>query len=170
MLCLIPTCDRKSRVSKMCDKHYRRFRKCNDIKKTENDSIWSRIGKKYSEKTCKKISEAAKGRKGPIHTIETIRKLSESRKGENNPMWKGDNVNYKSLHVWVRRNIPKQEKCSICNLVKRLDACNISGKYLRDLSDWEYLCHKCHFVKYSHQPNRDSKTGRYFTTKKGSVW
>jgi hypothetical protein len=68
-------------------------------------------------------------------------------RGERNGMWKGREVSYRGLHHWIERNIPKPEKCQDCGLVKRLEACNISGEYLRDTEDWEYLCRSCHMKK-----------------------
>lgn len=64
---------------------------------------------------------------------------------ENNPVWKGDNVTFKSLHQWVRDNKPWTGICNNCNKKsKKLDAANISGKYLRDINDYKWLCRKCH--------------------------
>ena len=69
-------------------------------------------------------------------------------RGSSHSNWKGDNVNYKSLHQWINRNLPKPDECPNCGSTKRIDACNISGNYTRNFDDWEYLCHKCHFNKY----------------------
>jgi len=68
-----------------------------------------------------------------------------SKMGDKNPRWKGDDVSYIGLHVWVRRNLLKPDSCEMCkNKVDDLDLANISGKYLRKLDDWEWLCRKCH--------------------------
>jgi len=65
--------------------------------------------------------------------------------GSDNPMWKGDVVGYFAVHDYVRRRLPKPSKCSLCNDEKRfLDLSNISGTYKRDLSDWQWICRKCH--------------------------
>lgn len=69
-----------------------------------------------------------------------------SKIGEKNPMWKGDQVKMNGLHDWVHRRLPKPSLCNNCKLVQPYDLANISGKYLRDLSDWEYLCRKCHML------------------------
>lgn len=60
-----------------------------------------------------------------------------------NPMWKGDRVGYPGVHEWARNNIPKPKICTCGNIVN-VDASNISGKYLRKLSDWKWQCRKCH--------------------------
>lgn len=67
--------------------------------------------------------------------------------GSRNPMWVGDNIKYDALHSWVRRNKPKVDLCECCNLSPPLDLANISQLYLRDLSDFEWLCRKCHMEK-----------------------
>jgi hypothetical protein len=71
--------------------------------------------------------------------------MKESRKAENNPMWKGDNVDKGgSLHEWVGNRIPKPQFCENCKQRPPYDLANKSGLYKRDLSDWEWLCRKCH--------------------------
>jgi hypothetical protein len=64
--------------------------------------------------------------------------------GENNPSFKGDEAGYGAIHAWVRRRKLKPALCEKCGLVPPRDLANKSGKYLRDLSDWDYLCRKCH--------------------------
>lgn len=65
-------------------------------------------------------------------------------RGENHHFWKGDNVGYYSLHAWVKRKLGKAMVCSNCGAVKNIDWSNISGKYLRDVNDYQALCRKCH--------------------------
>lgn len=67
--------------------------------------------------------------------------------GENNGAWKGDNVSKKALHDYIKYHLPKPKQCDNCKQVKRLDLANISQEYKRDLSDWEWLCRKCHMTK-----------------------
>ena len=90
------------------------------------------------------------------HSEEHKQKMKEVMKGENNGMWKGDMVGYKSLHDWVNRHLPRPEYCPNCNRIKRLYAANISGKYLRDVTDYEYLCQKCHFSKYHNKNTKEA--------------
>lgn len=73
--------------------------------------------------------------------------MSDVKLGDKNPMWKGDQVSYTSLHEYVRKHLPVPERCEVCHEVKSLDLANISQKYKRDLSDWEYLCRRCHMIK-----------------------
>lgn len=66
---------------------------------------------------------------------------------ELNPMWVGDKISYEGIHDWIKNQIDKPTKCNDCNEEKKLDLANISQKYLRDLSDWEWLCRSCHMKK-----------------------
>lgn len=65
---------------------------------------------------------------------------------EKHPLWKGNDVGYHALHQWVRTRLPKPGLCQICNKVPPHDMANISGRYLRDLKDWQYVCRKCHML------------------------
>jgi uncharacterized protein YlaI len=91
----------------------------------------------------------SKGRfkKGYRPSPETEFKKGDKRiAGEANTNWKGDDVGYHGVHSWIRRHKPMPSKCEICNDAVPMDAANISGKYLRDFDDWEWLCRKCHFA------------------------
>jgi len=64
-------------------------------------------------------------------------------RGAGHYAWKGDNVGYFGIHVWARKHIPKPKTCLRCDR-KPNDLANISQKYKRDASDWEWLCRSCH--------------------------
>ncbi len=113
---------------------------------------------RYYSKRCKGCSN--KFRKGKYHlsnishskgktkeNYEPLKRASKKMKGEHNPMWKGDNVGYNSLHEWIRNRKPKPPFCEICKINIPLDLSNKSGKYKRDLIDWEWLCRRCHMIK-----------------------
>lgn len=115
---------------------------------------WNK-GKKWSKKTRKKISEA--NLKNPHRYW--LGKKRPNMTGEKNPEWKGDKVSYGALHVWIRRNFGKPNKCENPECVyprmndremmirpKRFDWANMSGKYLRDRTDWKMLCVSCHKI------------------------
>ena len=87
-------------------------------------------------------------------------------KGIANGMWKGNKVGYAALHEWVTNHLPKPKTCTCCRLKRRLELANISGKYKRNLLDWEWLCRKCHMRKDGRlkrliRRNKDNSTGRY---------
>lgn len=87
------------------------------------------------------------GNKNFRHTEEMKRHLAEIKMAEKNPNWKGNNVGYAALHEWVKNRLPKPASCENCHAIEPHDLHNRSGKYLRDLSDWEWLCRKCHMKK-----------------------
>ena len=110
----------------------------------------------------KKVSELTGRQRGSINKIATRFKIkvdysifSHPTKGkkrynlcnERNGQWKGDKVGYTALHNYVKRRLKRPIICQKCLKISRVDLANISGKYKRDLSDWEWLCRKCHMEK-----------------------
>ena len=107
-------------------------------------------GNAYTRKTCSKkclsllISKQGKG----IKRSDKFKKnLSIKRIAKNNPNWKGNKVKYSGIHAWITRRLPKPKVCAICKKSTPYDLANISQEYKRDLTDWEWLCRKCHMVK-----------------------
>lgn len=98
-------------------------------------------GWKHSEEAKKKIALASSKRKRS--EIER-KKQGVAKKGSKNPMWKDGKLSRTGLHSWIRRNKPKPERCEICNFEKPLDVANVSGTYKRELSDFQWLCRRCH--------------------------
>lgn len=45
--------------------------------------------------------------------------------------------------MWIRRYLETKE-CAHCGSTGILHRANVSGKYLRDISDWKVLCPACH--------------------------
>lgn len=117
-------------------------------------------GRKLSDEFKKQMSERMKGENNPRYGVSGIlhpsfgkplskeqkEKISIALRGSKNGQWKGDNVSYKSLHEWVKNHTPKPSFCQICGIKPPYDLANISGKYLRDLNDWQYLCRRCHMI------------------------
>lgn len=70
------------------------------------------------------------------------------KRGDRSPNWKGDHVGKTALHSWVKKNLGKPKKCSVCGTTdaKLYDWANISQEYKRDLSDWKRMCRKCHIM------------------------
>src|SRR5262245_23567615 len=66
------------------------------------------------------------------------RRRARKLKGPDHPNWKGDDVGYFALHVWVNRHKNKTGRCSNCGdrPVTRTDWANVSGQYLRELDDY----------------------------------
>ena len=91
--------------------------------------------------------------------------LSLSKMGKNNPNWKGDNVGVIALHNWVRFRFLKPEFCQKCNKNKPYDLANKSGEYKRNLSDWEWLCRRCHMER----DGRLAKLAVSYPKRKGKI-
>jgi hypothetical protein len=85
-----------------------------------------------------------KGNLGKPHSTATRLKISEALWGNLPGNWKGENVGYTALHVWVRRHKIKTGKCATCSYEGRTEWANISGLYFRDLDDYVELCRLCH--------------------------
>jgi len=75
-----------------------------------------------------------------------------SKKNENHAMWRGDDVSYSALHTWIRKNKPKPELCENCGINPPKDLHSIGHTYLRDVTQWKWLCRKCHYGG-SNSPN-----------------
>jgi hypothetical protein len=95
-----------------------------------------------------KLRRFARGHQcnGQKYSEEHRRRLAASKFAENNPQWKGDRVKNDGLHWWVRSRLPEPEKCETCKTVAPYDLANITGVYSRDLTNWKYLCRKCHMI------------------------
>ena len=67
---------------------------------------------------------------------------------EKNFNWKGNKVGYSGLHKRMQRRKGMPEFCEKCGKPKKgknsIHLANISGKYSTKVSDWFYLCPKCH--------------------------
>jgi hypothetical protein len=65
-------------------------------------------------------------------------------------MYKINSKEYWAIHYWVRKNKGRADKCVQCgknNKETQIWWANISGKYYKDLNDYEALCCKCHRKK-----------------------
>ena len=83
-----------------------------------------------------------KGQKAPWTT-----KRNKENYGEKSPSWKGEQAGYDAKHSRIKRLWNKTGKCEKCNQEKYTEWSNNSGKFLRNRSDWEELCIRCHRIK-----------------------
>jgi hypothetical protein len=82
--------------------------------------------------------------------------------------WKGDDVSYDVLHLWVRYNKKKTGVCSHCgrtpeprgNRKYGTEWANVSGEYRRDLNDFIELCRPCHTKFDERRENAKYPAGR----------
>lgn len=128
----------------------RRRKHTEEVKRKIAD--WNR-GKTLSEATKRKISDRNRGRRFH-HTEETKRKMSIGKKGimigDKHPSWKGDDAGYNAIHTWIAKIKPKPEVCELCGLPGKLELSNITGKLIRDINNFQYVHHRCHF-KYDYK-------------------
>lgn len=114
---------------------------------------WNK-GKKLSEKHIENLRIAHIGIKP---SAESIEKRAEKMRGVKHFLWKGNNVGYYALHVWIKRNWGKPNKCeNKCKYPrinargklmlepKRYEWSNITGAYDRNRENWQMLCPSCH--------------------------
>lgn len=71
----------------------------------------------------------------------------QNKLASKNPMWKDENVGYSGIHLWVRCRKPRPDMCERCGKNLPYDLANISQHYHRELSDWKWLCRKCHMIE-----------------------
>ena len=78
-------------------------------------------------------------------------KDGNNSRGEKNHNWKGDKVDYGSLHSWIRRHLSKPTECEHCGKIGKKENnkwnihwANIDHTYKRNTKDWIALCPKCH--------------------------
>lgn len=150
-------CFKKRRVLEFCDKHYRRWIKSHDLQLVQDDEYWKKRSGFMSKAGRKKLGEFRKTQVGKYKHTDKIKKhLRKMKLGIKNPLWKGDKVGYTPLHIWVRRNKPKPNKCEICKEDKKLEVSNKNGKYSRNLNDWQWICKRCHhYFDIEHHKRND---------------
>lgn len=81
--------------------------------------------------------------------------------------FKGTPTEYRMLHYWIEGQLGKPRTCADCHdtAKKVYHWSNISGQYLKELSDWVRLCSSCHrkrdakpkaFCKHGHKMEGDN--------------
>jgi hypothetical protein len=73
--------------------------------------------------------------------------MSYTKTGEKHHQWKGDSAGFGAIHRWVRRHKPQPQLCDNCQINTPFDVANISGRYLRDINDYQWLCRSCHMTQ-----------------------
>lgn len=75
-------------------------------------------------------------------------RITPFQKGDKNWGWKGDKTEYKGIHIWLRKNYSAPNKCEICGIEnKPLELASKNGTHKRDITYYQWLCHKCHIHK-----------------------
>jgi len=85
-------------------------------------------------------------------------------KGEESKNWKGDQISYKTAHIWVQKIKPKPTHCPKCGAESKIELCNINGVYNRDPENYQWLCTKCHraFDGFSYKRMRQRANQFFF--------
>lgn len=96
------------------------------------------IRKPHSQKTKDLISKNRKG-KGLHPGVN-----GNGRTGESHYKWKGDDVGYSGLHMWIRKEKGRKYICEWCGSKGATHFANLDHEYTRDLDTWAELCPKCH--------------------------
>jgi hypothetical protein len=63
--------------------------------------------------------------------------------------WKGNKAGYRAVHLWLNLQYGKPNYCENCKDTKeqRYEWANKTGELLRERSNWERLCVRCHRIK-----------------------
>ncbi len=111
--------------------------------KKSNKPAWNKGNGEYAKKLG--FGKWMLGRK---LSEETKRKISEASQEEKGNAWKGDDVGYGGLHMWVYKHLGKPDTCEHCGVEglkgRAIHWANKSQQYKRDVKDWIRLCVKCH--------------------------
>ncbi len=123
-----------------CNKHFLRFKRYGDVNyvtpaRPNKGSF--RVGREPWNKGTTGLIKPNAGTFG-------IKDVGD----EKHPQWKGVDATYVAAHLWIARKLGKSKLCENCGTTdaKRFEWANISGKYLRDVSDWVRLCSICHHL------------------------
>lgn len=111
-----------------------------DTSKQCSKSCHNRVSGRLAGRAGKGVSRN-KGNKRPDLTAKN--KINP-RRGAQIATWKGDQVSYFSLHVWIKRNYGTADICEQCNSTRFVQWANKDKKYTRDRDTWAKLCAKCH--------------------------
>lgn len=112
-------------------------------------------GQKHTEESKKKISEKRKNRPAWNKGLKGFRAgekhhwYGRNVSYDKSPTWKGINVGYRGLHLWVQKILGTPNECSFCEKKgtgHNMHWANLSGEYKREKSDWIRLCPKCHCI------------------------
>ena len=95
------------------------------------------------KQTKEHIQKRTEKNKGQKRSLE----FKENRQGKGNPNWKGGQAKYHAIHSWIRTHKVKTKFCEDCKKIPPIDLANISQKYKRDITDFEWLCRRCHMKK-----------------------
>jgi len=70
--------------------------------------------------------------------------------GEQHHRWKGEDVGYRALHIWLAKTKTKTGVCSRCHAQRYTEWANLTDRNSRDPDDYIELCKPCHMRQDGH--------------------
>lgn len=131
----------------------------------KNNETKIKIGQRLSTKTEFKKGETPWNKDKKGYETSLRGRSRPDMKKDKNGQWKGDDVGYFGLHVWIAENCGRAKKCDACGSDdpdKKYHWANLDSKYSRDINSWKRMCVSCHskYDKSWLKRNRD-QTGRF---------
>lgn len=137
-----------------CTKHYQRW-------KAHGDPLWQPLGRDPSQydssghklylKTCPGCGGTFRLRSDQTHcstacALKGKPRPGRVRSGEDNHNWRGEDVGYHGMHIRVRKQRGKADRCERCGAID--PALNYDWASLvdnpRNVDDFEPMCRSCH--------------------------
>ncbi len=107
----------------------------------------SKKGKHGLRSKCKRCSNTENRQYKEEHKEEMKQYYRENKdKNRQRGLRRENKYNCRYKHEKIRIRKEKTQYCTICNLPKKLDLCNINHTYTDNLNDWIYLCRGCHQI------------------------
>jgi hypothetical protein len=99
-------------------------------------------------------SKEAKEKQRRSWTLEKREKARREKLQDRNPHWKGDDVGYSGVHLWIYKKLGAPNYCERCKRSnkKKYHWANKDHKYQRRIEDYMRLCAGCH-IKYDMENN-----------------
>ena len=118
-----------------------------------------------------------KGYKQTPEHVEKMRLTKIGKKlGKDNPMWKGDNIGYAAIHIWLQVNFGVASKCEALDCVgasQHYEWALLKGKtHQRRRENYQEMCVSCH-RKYDMTDETRRKIGlaaKGNTYSRGKTW
>lgn len=80
-------------------------------------------------------------------------------RGQKSPNWKGDNIGYNAIHLWLRKTF-KKTSCEKCGSDKNIQWAKLKDKPYKRVREYYWqLCASCHTIYDNPQGNGRFKKG-----------
>lgn len=104
------------------------------------------VSKEQLKENSKHVSGYWKGKKRDKETVKKMSDYLSSRTGKDAIRWKGDEVGYSGLHMYIRKKFGKPSHCEMCGTKedRQYHWARKTNTNSRDKIDWMRLCVPCH--------------------------